>query len=335
MNGGSRVRTVFRRKAALSFVIALLWTLPVPADTQPDVPEARAFLELAARNWSGLQVRSQVPDRPLPTLGSSGFIQLRDLIRGQDEISIDNIRAKLSEKIADGDLRWDAGSGRWIAAHDQGLSTVPIHDPVQVILGPQGPVIADGHHDVFLALFTGAATIAVQVQEDLSGLTPVQFWEVLKARDLVYLRANARELARKTPEMFQIRDNPNRYLASLLAFKVAARTASGEIEILKTKGARAPIWLKLNDSVPFIEFEIARALTEAGIRYESAWKERVPDEVVERSRVALAQARESGRYPLLNRIPILESRQQAVDCAGDGAALKALLRSQYCALLLK
>ena len=327
------------RSVAVTLALALLGACAThsdfdraPASTSGTVSPAD-FLAKAGQVWDSL------PAAPSGVATSSGtgvsFVPLRSLIRGQDQISIDNILfEKLAERQKNQDIVLDAQAQTWELKNDLGRSSVPLADPILGIRGPQGILVIDGHHDLFLGLYVGAQSIAINVKEDLSSLSPIEFWKTMKQRNLVYLPQDAESLAKSPPEMMKVRDNPNRYLATLLALKVATDSSpnlsTGALEIKAVKGAKVPVWIKLNNSIPFVEFFVARILSDAGIFYDASWGRTVPDAVIERARVAMLAARTSGKYPQLKglsgaEIPLIESHDDALKAAGGGAPLKAIL----------
>jgi hypothetical protein len=298
------------------------------AGTAPDEEDSVAFLKRARQNW---QVQVAQPKAPLQRIepGKTAFVAISALIRGQDEISVDNTYVKMRERIAAGDVSWSDDQNKWKFAHDNGRSSVPLKDPIQVIRGPQGFVVTDGHHDVFLSLYLGAEQIAVEVKDDLSHIPDEDFWIQMKQRQLVLLNADAKTLARNLPEMPAVLDNPNRYLAGMTALKIKAQgldAQKGErLLVTQAKGSKAPLWIKVNGSIPFIEFEIARALKDAGVVYQREWGKDVPPDVLEHARKAMATAQASDQYPQLKRIWVISDQAQAVRLASDANFLETRL----------
>lgn len=287
--------------------------------TKPIEADNRTFIDVASERFEEL---SRMPLRAHEVKpGETAFLPLELLVRGQDQISVDNIKAKALEHQELGNLTHDR---RWILGHDDGRSVVPSNDPIQVIKGRQGYVIVDGHHDAYLSLFLGARTIAVHVQEDLSHLSKVAFWAALKKRKLVLLSASPESLARKAPGFRSVTDNPNRFLAALVALKVSVDEKSGAI--LKIKGAKDPAWIKVNNGIPFIEFEIAEKLSNAGIEYDPKWGSSVPADVVERVRSVFLHTSDPG----LLALPAVSTAEEGRLLRDEPARLSALLRSHSC-----
>lgn len=267
---------------------------------------SNVFLRTVLQQWEKLLPVADVDK--LPKQGEIDFLPIRGLILGQDQISVDNVMAKLEEKKINNDIDWKSKKKEWRLAHNEGHSAVSKLDPIRVVKGPDGYVILDGHHDLFLSLYVGADTIAANVEEDLSNMSREEFWKTLKDRKLVYLKAPLSQLIKRSPRISDVIDNPNRYLASLIALKVGTKEKHGDTEIVSVKHMGKPIWIKIDDSVNFIEFHIAKALSDAGIQYQSEWKKDVPKEVVEKIRAVLIEAQASGKYPRLEEIPILPSK---------------------------
>lgn len=281
----------------------------------PTRPDARAFMTKALAQWKALIAKGAAHGNP-------PYLNLAELVLGQDQVSVDNMLQKLEEKIANGDVVWEEASQQWKLKHDGGKSSVPEIDPIQVIKGKQGYVIKDGHHDFFLSLFLGAETIAADVVET-SNADPVEFWRDLKKRNLIYLKESPEELAKKTHSMEEVRDNPNRFLAALLALKAEVRGTSDSLKVGKVKVLSPPIWIKVNDSVAFIEFYIAEVLSRAGIQYDPTWGTNIPKPVVAKARRALINAQKSGEYPELKDIPLIASAKKADQIKKGGEPLAA------------
>lgn len=307
------------------FTFLLTFTLVVFADP-PTKPDVKTFFETAQRHWSSLPQAGHSATAASLVQGSKGFLEIENLIRGQDQVSVDNMLAKLEEKIAAKDVVWDAKQNKWTLNHDNGKSSVPGNDPIKVIKSDQGFVVIDGHHDLFLALYLGAKTIAVEVEE-VSQLPPLEFWKRLIAKKQVYLPETAEELAKKAPPMFGVRDNPNRYLASLLALKAEVSRKGDALKVLKAKALNTPIWIKINNSIPFIEFYIAEVLTKAGILYNSSWGKKIPEEAIERSRRALVDAMKAGSIEELKLIPLIATSAEAEKLKKGGEALSKTLHA--------
>lgn len=284
------------------------------------------FLKVAKAAWAR---RLQEPRSNTPVAkGQSAYVPMNELIRGQDEISVDNTRAKLSERINAQDLSYDSNQKKWQLNHDGGRSTCVLADPIDVVRGPNGYVIVDGHHDYYLALYVDAKTIPIRVVDDLSALSPLEFWRELKARQLVFLKETAEKLALKDPDNGMVGDFPNRYLAGLIALKAAYKTdlQTGALAVVAQKsGTPEPVWIKVNESIPFIEFYIAHALADAGIFYDAHWGTKIPQHVLHAARQALIAERASGRYPLLSSIPLITTDQDARTMLADKALTKAFL----------
>ncbi len=81
------------------------------------------------------------------------------------------------------------------------------------------------------------------------------------------------------------------------------------------KGAKAGTRIKINDSTPFIEFYIAKALSDAGIKYKSEWGTNIPPEIEDRARAVLLEAKKSSKHPELSRLPIFENKTMAEDAS--------------------
>jgi hypothetical protein len=318
-----RILASSTRLAALALLVFSVHPITSNADDTNAISRKAnlQFLQTATAQWNHLAKKTA---RKIPTnlaVGESGFVGLTELIRGQSEISVDNVRFKLDERITLGDLK-PLGSGNYALAHDGGRSSSPLNDPLEVVKTRHGYLITDGHHDFYLSLIAGAETVAVKVLEDFSHLSDRKLWKTLKARHLVYLNESVEALVRRRPSIDGVRDNPNRYLAGILAIKASTvRSADGSVVVTAVKGHSEGIWIKANGAVPFAEFHIASALSEAGIEYDARWKSAIPVEIVERARQALLKAQTNPKHQILKSILSIESARLARDLRADPVAL--------------
>ena len=84
------------------------------------------------------------------------------------------------------------------------------------------------------------------------------------------------------------------------------------------------VWL-----LPFIEFEIASALSRAGIAYDASWGSSVPSDVVENIRSVLRTSEKSD----IRSIPTFASGDEGRSARTDTAALAGTLRSHACKMV--
>ena len=283
------------------------------------------FIETAAYQWQELNRLHALPFIE-PAIGVPTYVPLAELTRGQSEISVDNIYAKIEEHLKMNNLSWHRHA--WKLHHDSGLSVVPRTDAIAVVKGPQGYVVIDGHHDLFLSLFVGAKTIAVTVQADYSSMSALDFWKTLKAKNMIYLPETPAQLARHAPDMMTVSNNPNRYLAALLALKVQADFKNGKWKIAKAKGTKDAVWIKLNNGIPFIEFYLAEVIASAGVQYDPNWGVQVPHEIVERVRYSLLHLDQSPHEALLKSTVILSAKESFDRIDQDDSKLEEVLNKR-------
>ncbi len=303
-------QTLFSYSWLIAFLTVTMPFCAIAQSTQPAKSQPAEYIERAAQNQALLSSETS----PQVAVGETAFFPLKNLIRGQDEISVDNIEAKLRAKVEAKEMPWSADQNKWLFPFDVGRSLNPLVDPILVVLGPQGPVIIDGHHEFYLALSTGAQSIAAFVKADLSHLEQLQFWREMANRKFTLLAAAPSELARQIPSTDSVRDNPNRYLASLLALKVSA----------VVRGAGDAAWFKFDKGIPFVEFEIAEVLKQAGIVYAPSWHETVPAQVTQAARKALMRAQHAKKSIGLMSIYVPTSSAEAQQLRSDPAALQEL-----------
>lgn len=284
------------RSAGLYLTITMSLSLFLSSIARGSSESAETFLNHVRANFSTLESQEKPLSRP-------PYVSITELIRGQDEISVDNTQAKLNDRISEGIINYEKSDKTYSFRFDNERSAIAADDPIMVAKGRQGYVVVDGHHEVYLSLYVGAKTVPVKIVTDLSHLNPLQFWNELKRRQMIYLEGNPLDLSISPPKIDQAADNPVRYLVSLLGMKV--KFTDGKIS--KIKGAENPIWIKVDSGVPFIEFHIADILTKAGLKYNRAWGEKIPDDVIEIARNVLI----SSENPIIKEAFVLKTASEA------------------------
>jgi hypothetical protein len=316
------IRQIISQVAAVLLIFGVgIQSLRADPSLVPTRPTEEQFLKVIIHNWHELQARWN-GFRPAQIKIQNGYLPLTALVLGQEKISIDNVWRKFRRRVAAGDIVWNPSQNRWVMAYDQGRSSTPESSPIEVVRGPMGYVIKDGHHDFFLALLLGGQTIAVKEVANYSKVDALMFWTTLKAQNAVYLDRSPAELVQDPPRVENVRDYPNRYFAALIAMKLKLRK-KGKI---KVSGPERPVWVKAGDSISFIEFYIADILTEAGLMYRPEWGMNIPPEVVEQAREAIHKAVQAG-HPLLRNIPVIHNADQAQIARVNEFVQANLLRS--------
>jgi|GEM_PF-1854968 len=296
-------------------------------DVERAIPENCAeFLQKATLNAQKSSERATTANNgTVIEVGQVAFVPVEQLWAGQREVSAENARTKLFSSAADYGL--DRNGDSWALPNDGGRSLLEISDPLLVVRFKNRYVIVDGHHHAVMNAFVGGRTAAVKVLYDFSSLTESQLWQELLAKRLVHLPGESVEsIMQNRPSLASLRDNPNRYLASILGAKVDLSFQSERVRVNGVRATNDALWVKINDGVPFVEFMIAEVLTRAGINYDPDWGDNVPREIVNKSRAALLQARERGDFPELDSIILLESKKQAKKIGKDEDALADLVR---------
>ena len=228
----------------------------------------------------------------------------------EDKLGLHRFKTDEAYRIGDAPLHpaFQPGGGATIGAdgytrtYDEGRSVYPATKSIQVVLSPEGPVITDGHHTVLSAMYFRSETIPVEVVGDFRHLPMEEFWQVAAADGLVYLHGIGGDTV-IPDQLLQLEDDPNRYLVAALAMKVVHGAGVSEVY-----GYSTPVWAKLNDGIPFIEFTFADLLYEAGISYH-----------VEDPDIPLPEVAEQVRQ-------VLWEYQEGEDLIGDGVYVFDQLR---------
>lgn len=271
------------------------------------IPSKNEFLDVVRQNFLGL---TKVDLNPKDLVLDQAFhVPLRNLIPGQNEISIDNVLSKLRQVKEKWNLRWDPKTACWKLNHNFGKSLLPRKEALVVVLGPdKSLVIVDGHHHAFMSLYVGAETVPAVIVEKWEKLSLLEFWKLLKNEGRILYSTPPSQLASTPPLLTDMKDNPNRYFASLLACKAELRYENGKIIVKGVRGNNNSCWIKLNEGIPFVEFRIAEILKQAGLMYDPKWGTDIPKEMAEKARVSLVNAKRTGECRILQNIILLEDR---------------------------
>lgn len=213
---------------------------------------------------------------PEPVFGETLFLPLAHLKPGQVRLSYLNMLDKLNEFLPEGAGQHACQYDNYSLNHDNGRSLYPAEDPVEAVWTSEGPVLVDGHHSVGASYFAGAQSIAVTILDERKylDLAGEDLWAELvgDSRAFLTLRDGITQLAKPPifPELF---DDPNRFWVAALAKKIITSQKEGPLPIVsKVKQLVAePLWAKVNNEVPFMEFYLAQALYKQGIVYQPEW----------------------------------------------------------------
>ena len=286
--------------------------------------DKKSFFQTIKENYAKLKPHDLSAGKLV--LNEACFLPIANLTPGQSEISVDNVFTKLKQAQEVYKPKWDESKKVWELGFDDGKSLLPKKDASVLIVGPgQILVMVDGHHHAYMSLYLGGHTVPAVIIEDWRKMTLQQFWTKLEAENRVYLKTAPDVLAKSPPTLLDVKDNPNRYFASLLAARAQLEYHKDAIKVVKIKASGDSVWIKVNEGIPFIEFCIAEVLSGGGLKYQQEWADCVPKESVEKAREVLLKAKFSGKVPLLNNLILLESRETAKAVAEGGDRLIGLV----------
>lgn len=225
------------------------------------------------------------------------YVSISEVFPAQIRYSILNMKDKANRRIIKGDAVWNEAC--WEYSHNNGTSILSEKNALPVVRTSFGYVLVDGHHDVLSSLHLEAGTVPVNVVEDVSDLSADEFWQEAENRGWSYLYTISGEKASPPSSFADLIDDPNRYFAALIARKFKLDDDGSYV----SKGAEYPLWVKVNNDIPFIEFKISNALYEAGFVYSPDHMGKPPAEnVAERARKILLEAEIEGLRVIPYRI---------------------------------
>ncbi|MDF2966029.1 MAG: putative ParB-like nuclease [Rickettsiaceae bacterium] len=149
---------------------------------------------------------------------------------------------------------------------DDGKSMLSLSDAVPVFKGFDGYLyLIDGHHNVLASIESKAKTIPVLIHDDLSDLNEDKFWEVAIAKNYAYLKDSNGEVKSPPKSFHDLVEDPLIYFAAISAFKCTPGQILTQQDY--NKSLEHPLWLKVSNSVPFIEFSIANELHKSNFQF--------------------------------------------------------------------
>lgn len=237
-----------------------------------------------------------LPKRLLSKDARVFYAPTESLVWSQPEVALLKVIESIQEAQSAYNVKYD--DGRYLLDHDDGASVFPDNRSIKVVRFQKHLYIIDGHHKHATSIFFGAKTVPVEVIADYSDLTEKKVHKKLVERGLAY----GFEADGSPSDHFwlpsQVVDNEMLYLARLIEHKIKLEIRFGELRILSHSGADWPLLLKLNEDVPFLEFFIAKALTDAGMRYNPKWGNELPKPIVAEIRDILIKASRQKDSPL-------------------------------------
>lgn len=225
----------------------------------PTLEEFRAQCRLNRQGAAEFRL-AQAPDR-------DDFIPLRALEASQSRFSFERFVSAMHKDLRKNPVTFFGNGGGWVFEFDQGRSMLPLHKTVTGIYYRGKVHIVDGHHKALSSLFLGAETIPVHLLDDWSGLEPDEFARQMESHHYSYFR-NSRGARMRPRDLCDLIDDGNLQLARYLFRKVDVWFEGEKFDVLHTSGSKYPILLKINDDIPYFEFEIADALRREGVDFD-------------------------------------------------------------------
>jgi hypothetical protein len=234
-------------------------------------------------------------------LCNAEYVHFSQIHPAQIAYASKDVKSKMKEAIKEGNAIKDEQSNSWKFKHFNGKSIFPEKKQLAVVKARCGYVLVDGHHKVLASLKMGAEWINIKVIKDLSHLTDEAFWLEAEKQNWAnpYTVYGIRTIP---PQRFEdMQDDAYRWLPFLLK-----GTVPDNGDMSKYKGPEYPVWIKVGDGIPFIEFKIARALLQNGIVYTHEMGDDLSVEFVEQCRAALVKAQIKGLLVVPTRKPFTQ-----------------------------
>ncbi|OGQ93800.1 MAG: hypothetical protein A2284_03430 [Deltaproteobacteria bacterium RIFOXYA12_FULL_61_11] len=205
------------------------------------------------------------------------FVPMADLYPSQVRFSFKNI-AKILDYIKNPDsnrfgvtFREFASTngfmdfGYWEFQYCGGKSLHPEEETEQVVIGPGNRLhLLDGHHGMLVSLYLGAQYRPVRIVEDLSRLDEEDFWNEMERRGWALLEGL--DGTRRIPNRWdELEDDVFRYFATKLGGVLEHTKPTQPASPARYHGPALPVWVKVDDGIPFIEFYVGDVLRRQGL----------------------------------------------------------------------
>jgi hypothetical protein len=260
------------------------------------------------------------------------FVPIGHIHPGQLRFSYNNVVDKLTsegKKFAIFPPEGVAGDPTLNPKNDGGKSFYPESEALHVVLTDFGLVLLDGHHGTLTAIFFGAKTVPVKIVEDLTGKAASTVWPDLESRGKAHLRSLSGELKFPPSSFGELENDILRYFTALVAYKYLVISPT-DIEVTPSKSAN--LWIKINNSIPFIEFSLSDILYRSGfgvkVTKETIAKKPMDSNIVEEARSILLTARSAGHHPFLQHIDLFKDQAEADEVISQVKAVKPTEKSK-------
>ncbi len=229
--------------------------------------------------------------------GYAEYIHYSQIHPAQLSFSSKDVQSKIDEAIQEGHAFWNTTTKSWEFKHYAGQSIFAEKKQLAVVKAACGYVLLDGHHKVLASIKLGAYWINVKIVQDLTVMDENQFWHEAETKNWADLYSVYGTRAIPPKRFEDMQDDPYRWLPFLLKGVVPENN-----DMSKYKGVEYPVWIKIGDGVPFIEFKIAKALFKNGIKYSYEMGDNLSIEFVEQCRSILLNENIVGLFVVPNRV---------------------------------
>lgn len=272
---------------------------------EPDWAEFRQFCLIHRMSAETLRL-------PRPPIGEVSFIPVAALENQQKDFSFVRLRQQLKKGIKESGTRYNEKKERWIFTADKGRSLFDQDSDLVGVFYRGRVYLADGHHKALASIYMGAVTAPVHIIDDWSEKTPQEFHQAMKDAGFSHWK-NHRGQSIRPVSFCAMEDNPNLMLARLLIRRIQVRMEHGaRLKIKVGSGSHQPIALKINHDIPFMEKEIADALSRAGVRFDDLRGD-LDIDWEERAHYLSILTKVARRHPRLKHILLLKSPSKFED----------------------
>lgn len=231
----------------------------------PIHPNSEEFMRVIAQRENSLLRDSSLSSPPHEwQIGVKQFVSIGHLRPAQHRYAEFHVISTLPKDLEKFAQSIDGGENSFRLINDDGRSLFPLQDARKGVLTDFGIVMVDGHHSVLTSLYSGAVTLPIILIEDYRSLTREDVFSKIESDNLAYLIDLDGKRNLPPLRFSELKDDPNRSLISLTGLNV--RQTEGEFSYFYGSELQ-PLWIKMGESIPFVEFILADILYQRGIAF--------------------------------------------------------------------
>ena len=212
----------------------------------------------------------------VPPVGSVDYYPTGSVEAGQTRFSFKHLRKAMRKAIKERKgAYFDKHLDTWIFAHDDRRSAFSRERAAGAVYYKGRLYLFDGHHKALISTYLRAPRLPIKIEANWSHLSEEEFFARMRQGPYHYAHWQNHLGERVDPvDLCALDNDPNLLLARYLLVRVDAHLdPEGRLILENPRGAERPIAIKINNDIPFYEFEIADALRRHGVNFDERRRE--------------------------------------------------------------